>query len=301
MIKQFFWGSVYFFVCVLSSTSAAADNSAKQYSPFSISASKISTGEADVGAGEQTLQRDSWILDAKFTQPLNRQWSLGFDLSYAALDYDWQHMKQPMFDGAVNPWSDLTRYSAGLSVMYRHDKHWMFMMAPKLQYAYADVDNISSSDAMSYGVVATGMYRFDNGNMLGFGVAYLNDISEVRTVPYLAVRWQISDNLRLGNPFSAGFSGPAGLELTYQVSPSFDIGLGTSKRTQRFLIQDEDVTVEVDELVSFLRAGWSINPSINLNAYAGYYFNGEMELSEPELVETLDNQLAFALAAEYKF
>lgn len=281
--------------------SLADDKSAKQYTPFSISASKISTGEAGVGAGEQTLQRDTWLLDAKIKQPLNRHWTLGLDLSYADLDYDWQNVKQPMFDGSVNTWSALKRYSAGLSVMYRPDKHWMFMMAPKLQYAYADVDGVSSSDAMSYGVVATGMYRFDDGNMLGFGVAYLNDISDVRTVPYLAVRWQITDKLRLGNPFSAGFSGPAGLELAYKINPTFDIGVGTSKRTQRFLIQDEDTTVEVDEWISFIRTGWSVTHSINLNAYAGYYFNGEMELSEPELVETIDNQLAFALAAEYKF
>ncbi len=301
MIKQCFLSSVYFFICVLSPMVLAADQNVKQYPPFSISVSKIFTGEADVGAGDQTLQRDTWIFDAKFIQPLSRQWSLAFNLSYANLDYDWQHAKQAMFDGAVNPWSGLIRYSAGLSVMYRPNKHWVFMMAPKLQYAYADVDGISSRDSMSYGVVATGLYRFSDGNMLGLGVAYLNDISEVRTVPYLAVRWQICDNLKLGNPFSAGFTGPAGLELTYQVSPVFDIGFGTSKRTQRFLVQNEDTTVELDEWVSFLRAGWTVNDSITLNAYAGYYFNGEMELSETKWVETLDNQLSFALAAKYEF
>lgn len=273
----------------------------KSFSPFSISASKISTGEADVGSGEQTLQRDSWMVDANVKLPINREWSVGLSLSYADLDYDWQGIEQPIFDGSVNTWSDLKRYSAGVSVMYRPNKNWMFMMAPKLQYAYADVDEVSSSNAVSYGVVATGMYRFDDGNMLGFGVAYLNDISEVRTVPYIAVRWQLSDNLVLGNPFSAGFSGPAGLELTYQLNPAFDFGVGTSKRTQRFLIQDEDTTVEVDEWVSFLRAGWSVSSAFSLNAYAGYYFNGEMELSEPEVVESIDNQVAFALAAEYKF
>ncbi|WP_076410819.1 DUF6268 family outer membrane beta-barrel protein [Shewanella sp. UCD-KL12] len=272
----------------------------KLFSPLTISASAITTDEADVATSNQSLQRDTWIIDAKYKQALGRQWSLGFDLSYASLNYDWK-VKQQLFDSVVTPWSDLTRYSAGISLAYRPDKHWMFMMAPKIQYAYADVAGVSSSDAMSYGLVAAGMYRFEDGNMLGFGVAYLNDISKVRTVPYLAVRWQINERFRLGNPFSAGFSGPAGLELTYQASPIFDIGLGTSKRTQRFLIQDQDITVEVDEWVSFVRAGWLVSDSITLNGYAGYYFDSEMELSEPELIETLDNQVAFALAAEYKF
>ncbi len=173
------------------------------------------------------------------------------------------------------------------------------MLAPKLQYAYAD--NASSSNAQSYGAVLSGMYRFDSGNLLGFGVAYLNDIDEVRTVPFIAVNWQITENLKLGNPFSAGFSGPAGLELSYQLSSDWNLGFGTSKRTNRFLIADDKNTAEIDEWVSFARVGWDISRSVSVNAYAGYFFNGELELNPQNSVEDIDNQGAAALDVTFKF
>ncbi len=276
----------------------------KGFSPFSISASRITTAEADVTDGPQTLQRDSWLLAAKARFALNRQWSIGVNLGYADLDYDWQQRGATLFDGDLNSWRQVRRYSAGLALSYRLDRHWMFMLAPKLQYASADT--ATASHAASYGVVTSGMYRFDNGNLLGLGLAYLNDISEVRTVPYLVVNWQINEAWRLGNPFTAGFTGPAGLELSYRLSPSIDFGLGTSKRTQRFLVENDNTTVEIDEWVSFLRAGWKMTPGLSLNAYAGYYFSGEMELSEispdnAERIEKIENQGALALAVEYKF
>ena len=288
---------------LLYSFQALADRPKGHY-PFSISASRIGTAEADVGGGPQSLQRESWLFDAKANYSVNRQWSLGVNLGYADLDYDWGNRGSTLFDGNLSSWQQVQRYSAGLSVSYRPDKHWMFLLAPKLQYASADTASVS--DAASYGVVTSAMYRFDNGNLLGVGVAYLNYISEVRTVPYLAVNWRINESWRLGNPFSAGFTGPAGLELSYRLSQSIDFGLGSSKRTQRFLVEDDDVTVEIDEWVSFLRMGWKLNRSLSFNAYAGYYFNGELELSEAPMdsgvrTEEIENQTALALAVEYKF
>lgn len=271
----------------------------KPYSPFSISVSRISSGDADVGDSNLQLQRDTWLFGAKTAIPLNKQWSMSFGVNYDRLDYDWGNQVGSVFDNNIGTWPSVDRYSASVGLSYRLDKHWMFIFSPKIQYAYAD--GTSFSNAQSYGVVASGMYRFDNGNMLGFGVAYLNDISEVRTVPYLAVNWQITDNLKLGNPFSAGFSGPAGLELSYRLNDSIDFGVGTSKRTQRFLVKDDDITMEIDELVGFVRAGWAATSSLSLNGYLGYYFNSELELSEPRSTEEIDDQLAFALAAEYKF
>ena len=133
-----------------------------------------------------------------------------------------------------------------------------------------------------------------------FGVAYLNDIDEVRTLPYLAVSWQINDRWRLANPFQAGFSGPAGLELSYQFNPAWNVGLGNSRRTERFLIADDETVVETNEWVSYLRAGWRVTPAIALNLYAGYYFNGELEVTDEAALD-LDNQGAAALDLEFRF
>ena len=275
---------------------------APERSPFSLTVARTSTGTANVGAesaNPNQLQRDTWKTSFSANMPLNRQWSIGANLGYDNLDYDWDINQNSLLRSNTQPWSTIHQYSAGLSLSYRLDNHWMFLIAPKLQYAYADT--ASSSNAQSYGVVASGMYRFDSGNMLGFGVAYLNDISEVRTLPYLAVRWQISDKWVLANPFQAGFSGPAGLELSYQYNRDWDFGVGSSMRTERFLIADDDKTIEVEEWVGFARAGWQATTNVSLNAYAGYYFGGEMQLSYPDVTEDMENQAAFGLVFKLSF
>lgn len=273
---------------------------APERSPFSLTVARTSTATADVGANTgNELQRDAWKTRFSASMPLNRQWSIGANIGYDNLDYDWRINQATQLQLAEQDWSTVHQYSAGLSLTYRLDNHWMFLVAPQLKYAYADT--ASSSNAQSYGVVVSSMYRFDSGNMLGFGVAYLNDISEVRTVPYIAVRWQINDKLVLANPFQAGFSGPAGLELSYQYRPDIDFGIGSSKRTERFLVADDDQTIEIDEWVGFVRAGWKATDSLSLNAYAGYYFGGEIELSDPKVTEDIEDQAAFGLVFKLAF
>lgn len=265
-------------------------------SPFSLGVSRITTGNASVGDEGNELQRDQWMFDAKASMPVNRQWSIGAGIGYDNLDYDW---RSPTVSNTTQAWEKIERYRASLSVSYRPNKNWMFILAPKLQYAYADT--ASSSNAQSYGVVLSGMYRFDSGNMLGFGAAYLNDIDEVRTVPFIAVNWRITDKLSLGNPFSAGFSGPAGLELSYQLSSDWNMGIGTSKRTNRFLIADDEVTAEIEEWVGFVRVGWDMSRSVSFSAYGGYFFNGELELNPQHTTEDIDNQGAAALDVTIRF
>lgn len=298
-----------FFICLLTSLSLVVapsvvgqpdEQASYRSSPFSVTLSRISTGAAPVGEKGNELQRDQWMLDAKVNVALNRQWSIGASVGFDSLDYDWRsptlgttHM------GDAQTWDKIERYKASLSLAYRPNRNWMFIFAPKLQYAYADT--ASSSNAESYGAVLSGMYRFDSGNMLGFGVAYLNDIDEVRTVPFLAVNWRITDKLSLGNPFSAGFSGPAGLELRYQLNADWNMGIGTSKRTNRFLIADKEQTAEIEEWVSFARVGWDMSHSLSVNAYAGYFFNGELELNPQNSRQDIDNQGAAALDVTLRF
>ncbi len=288
----------------LSSFAIAAQPS-QGYKAFKISVSQINTQNTEVANADTELQRDSLLLSAGVNIPLNQQWSVGLKVGYDRLNYDWRNVgisannaAAILFNDLNNTWEDIDRYRASISVNYRLDKHWSLMLAPQIQYAYADT--ASASDALSYGVVASAMYGFDSGNMLGFGMAYLNDIDEVRIMPYLTMRWQINERWRLANPFQAGFSGPAGLELSYQLTPEWNIGFGNSRRTERFLIAGRKSVVEMNEWVSYLRAGWQVTPVISLNGYAGYYFNGELEVSQQGELE-IENQGSVALAFEFSF
>lgn len=266
------------------------------FSPFTFSVSRVTTGNADVGNDGNELQRDQWLTNFKAKMPVSKQWILGLDLGYDQLDYDW---KSPSGEATDYAWDDIHRFRAGVSVVYRPDNHWIFMLSPRLQYAYADT--ATASEAQSYGVVMSAMHRFSSGHLFGLGVAYLNDIDEVRTVPFFAFRWQINDAWYLSNPFSVGFSGPGGAELSYLATPDWEFGLGVSKRTSRFLIADNENTAEIDEWVSHLRASWKWTPKITLSAFAGYFFNGELELNPEGTDETIENQGGAALEARFSF
>ncbi|NKF50181.1 autotransporter outer membrane beta-barrel domain-containing protein [Shewanella sp. WXL01] len=281
------------------SSSIGSAQAAYSYSPFKFNVARTSAPNAQVGDQGNEFKRDVWMIGLAATMPLNRQWSIGANLGYDNLDYGWKINQGNQLVSNEVPWNSINRYSVGLSVNYRPNEQWMLMLAPKLQYAYANT--ASSSNAESYGVVGMGMYRFESGNMLGMGVAYLNDISKVRTIPYLAVKWQINDNWVLTNPFQAGFSGPAGLELRYKLNDDWDFGFGSSRRTERFLVEDDDVSIEIEEWVSFLRAGWQASKSVHVNMYGGYYFSGEMEQSQTEFSQEIENQFAGAVSFEVKF
>lgn len=274
---------------------------AKDYSPFKLNVARTSTEAATVGdsALGNELTRDVWNIKLAAAMPINKEWMIGANLGFDNLDYGWKVGQDSAIRNSSVPWSSINQYSAGLSLLYRPNKQWTFLFAPKLQYAYANT--ASSSNAQSYGVVASGMYKFDSGNMLGVGVAYLNDISEVRAVPYVAVRWNITDKLVLANPLEAGFSGPAGLELSYLHSDDWQFGIGTSRRTERFLIENDSTTVEIEEWVGFVRAGWDVSQSVQVNLYAGYFFAGDIELSEPEVTQDMSSQVAGGLAFSVKF
>ncbi|WOT06208.1 autotransporter outer membrane beta-barrel domain-containing protein [Shewanella youngdeokensis] len=294
MYKQ----SVFITSIVLSTvafTASAQEKPTNNRSPLSVSVSRVATASADVGGQGSELQRNQWMLDLKTGMPLNKQWFIGAKLGYDNLDYDWSSNRI----SGQSTWDKIERYRVSVSLSYRPNEQWMFMLAPKLQYAATD--NASLGDSQSYGAVLSAMYRFGSGNMLGFGVGYLNDIDEVRTVPFLAVNWQITEQLKLGNPFSAGFSGPAGLELSYTMASDWDIGVGTSKRTSRFLIADVDKTAEIDEWVSFARVGWRVSDAVSVNGFVGIFYAGELELNPQNIKQDIENQGALALDFTYKF
>ena len=80
-------------------------------------------------------------------------------------------------------------------------------------------------------------------------------------------------------------AGPAGLELSYRFNSDWNVGFGSSRRTERFLIEDDDTVVETNEWVSYLRGGWQTTPALTVNLYAGYYFDGELEVTDQAALE----------------
>jgi hypothetical protein len=284
---------------------------------FKLDMSGIYHADSELDSGSQNqqaqLQRNSWAVKLSASSALNQTLSFGANIGYEKKQYDWSGLLSSsntlgLLDTNVMPWQSADFYTLGVSLSYRPNNKWMFLLSPQVKYAYADTS--SASDAQSYGAVVSAMYRFASGNMLGLGVAYLNDLDEVKTVPYLAVRWQISDKWLLSNPFKAGFSGPAGLELSYKASDKLDVGFGVSRRSEVFAAAyvpnsgtqgREAQSVGIQEWVSFIRASWQLTPSLELSGYGGYIFGGEMEIEPQGIAYDLAGQAATGLNLSISF
>lgn len=281
-------------------------NTAQSNAPrqaFKLSLSGITTTNSKINQSQASLQRNNLLMDFGFKFPISikRKIFAGVSLGYGQLNYDWNQFSSTPLANTVTlgDWQHINRYSASLSFIFKPEDKWLFILSSKMQKAYAA--NASASDAISYGSVLTGMYSFPNDNRLGVGVAYLNDLDEVKIMPFVAVKWQINDQWSLTNPFSAGFAGPAGIELRYQYNKNWQFGWGGSRRSQRFLLNDKPQNAEINEWVSFARFGWEITPQLTLNTYTGFIFNGELNISDPDQKYKMDNQGAAAVSVDLRF
>ncbi len=277
------------------------DHTIKAVSPHrsasSITVAYNNAGNSDIDNSSLHLQQDTWLFSARTSIVLDDRWAVSFSGSYENIDFDWGQRGVVLSD--LQSWSSVERYKASIGVSYMLNDHWTLVAAPIIQYAFAD--GTSSSNAKSYGLLTSAMWRFDGGSILGLGLAYLNDINEVKTVPYLTVDWHVNDKWRLSNPFVAGFTGSGGLELSYKLTDTVELGVGSSLYTQRFLVRDDETTMEINEIVSFLHARWAVTPSLSLSGYMGYFFNGELELSEHSTKEDIESQMTSGVAVKYMF
>ncbi|WP_025823311.1 hypothetical protein [Shewanella marina] len=285
------WSYACLSVLLLSATASAKP----EIKPYSLQVSGIQTEQVSVPSQQLALERQNININAGMKLPLSKQLFMSVSAGFTDTQYDWQADNANI---VMPSWDSVKRYNMSVGLSYRYDEHWMFIVAPTLQYAYTEQASMSDSD--SYGVVSSAMYRFDNGNMLGVGVAYLNDLQKVRTVPYLAINWQLTDKLSLANPFKAGFSGPAGLELRYALSQDWLLALGSSRRTQRFMINQAQDVAEIEEWIGFARASYQLNQNVMLSGYAGYFVDSQWSINDDTGID-IDNQGALALAIDVAF
>ncbi|MBO1272371.1 hypothetical protein J3L11_12030 [Shewanella sp. 4t3-1-2LB] len=260
---------------------------------YSVSLTRGTSADTDIDNGGQ-LGRQSWQLGARGNWKLAPTWRLSANLGVDWLDWDW---KMPQQYNQQAPFDSARRYHGNLMFSHQFGNGWSVMAAPTLQFAYAN--DASLADSKSYGVMAGAMRHYANGNYWGVGGAYFNDIGKARFLPLVLFNWQISDKWRLGNPLMPDFSGGAGIELAYSLTPALQWGIGSSKNTERVLAHDQQV-VELSEWRLFSRVGWNITSATALNFYLGYSMSPDLKDGEHAAVD-MDNYVSGALQLRYRF
>ncbi len=265
--------------------------------PWEVNLYGIQMTDADL-ARDGKMGDSAFGAELKYGTRLGPKWMVA---SSASLDRRYTDFsRNALFGGSLKPFEHRDRVSLGVTGIHFFDAQWQFIVAPRFQWA-AD-EHARLSDGFSYGLMAGGMYRVNETLQLGLGLSYLNDIKETKTFPILFVKWQITDKLKLDNPFDPGFAGRAGLELSYRWNPHFELGVGGAYRSDRFAT--ERGAVELEEPLFFGRLTYFPAQNWHLTTAIGYRAEGEMKWEPDGAVnqkQDVDGRFGVGVNLNWKF
>ena len=187
-----------------------------------------------------SIGMDHYEIAAGLDQQVSEQLETGIGVSYTLQDYDFSGSSG---FGGLNPWEEIHTVAVSASFTYSPDDKWSVLVSPFVESsAESGADH---SESYSYGGFVFASYAYSKDVILGFGAGVSSGLEETTFIPTLYVRWQITEKLLLTNPSEAGPSGPAGLELSYAISPHWNIGAGAAYRSYRFRLDDDGVAIIV--------------------------------------------------------
>lgn len=246
---------------------------------WSLSATTAQQFGADLDSGGD-VEASRVSLNASAARRIDSRFEAGMNLSYQFDDWTFGN---PAAFGNVAPWGDIHRAGIGLRLGYAGENGWRYALAPSVQWA--GESGADADDGFIYGAVASATKAFTPRLTLGMGLAVFRDIKETEFFPYLAVNWNITDRLKLANPFAAGPAGPGGLELSYALNNGREVGFGAAFRRYRFALDTNGPSVggigEAESIPVFLRVSQDLGKASRLDFYAGAMFNGKLTVEFP--------------------
>jgi len=139
-----------------------------------------------------------------------------------------------------------------------------------------------SSEGLSYGAVVGAIYTYSKTLTVGVGAAAFRQVNRTQVFPFVIVNWQITDKLLLSNPLEAGPTGGPGVELTYEISEPWDVGIGVAFRDTRFRLRRDGPTpngIGQDKGVPiFAHLAFSPSQALTFDFYAGAIVGGNMRV-----------------------
>jgi hypothetical protein len=241
--------------------------------------------------GEYSVARI--LVDFGATMPLNKKALLTLSINYEFSDYRFSGISGR---GSAKPWDNTQRLGLTPRFFVAGTNRWNYIVAPTIAWSAesgADLD-----DALIYG------FTFGAGRVvsprLTIGPAFgaFSQLEETIVFPFLFINWKITDRLTLGNPFRAGPTGPAGLELVYTPGGKWEFAGGGAARGFRFRLDDTGPAPngigEQSGVPLFARVTYKFGPRFKLDFYAGAIVGGQLavEDSKGDLLAVDDHDTA---------
>ena len=256
-------------------------------SSYRFSYSPIYQFAADLDSkGDFDVQRH--FLRFNLSHPINHQWAVGLGLSF---DYERWNFSNGGSLPYTDLWDEIFRPGLTVPIFYSTESNWRFGVIPSINFAGASGAEVSES--LSYGAVFSAAYGFGPNLRLGLGAGVFERLEQTEIFPYVVVNWKINNHLQLTNPFRAGVVGPAGLELVYTPTKSWQLGLGGAYRSYRFRLDDSSAVADgigdMNFWAPFVRVGWKINNNYQIDLNSGLLLDGRITIEDEngnELGET---------------
>jgi len=245
---------------------------------FSFSASTVYQFNAPVdGGGKLNVARYNSALD--MSGRVSKDLRLGLGLAYEYDEYDFSGLtKFPV----AQPWSGVNRFGISFPVNYSFTDNWRLFVSPSVQWA--GESGAEWDDALSYGAVAGISYKFRPDAIIGLGAGVYSNIEKTTVFPYITVNWQVTERLRLINPFRTSPAGPAGLELAYAIDKYWETGLGAAYRSYRFRLEEDGPIAngigEYKVVPVFARISYKFTPQIRIDVYGGTNFSNKIYIED---------------------
>lgn len=249
--------------------------------PFwSLSGSLVEQFDADFDT-QGSYSVSTLLLRASVAQPISRKTILGLSVSYDLHDYEFS---DDVVLESASPWDKVHGLNLSLPVIRRIDEKWTMLVGPSIgSYGASEA---AFSDTVTWGVVFAATYAFQPDRKLGFGAGVFDRIGQTRGFPFISIDWRLTERWRLTNPLTVGPTGPAGLELAYEIGPKWELGAGGAYRNIRFRLDERDLEPngigEQRGIVTFARLMHTFSPKLSLVIYTGLVLDGELRIEDED-------------------
>lgn len=263
------------------------------------------TGLAQFDTSLDSGGRFRWsggLASATLLHQFTRNVAAGVQVQY---EYQGYHFDSPTAFHGMAPWRNVQQPQLGATLFFALSEDWTVMASPSVAWAYES--GADTSDALEYGGVVAVTRDFSPTLSIGVGAAVFRQIYETQTFPFLAVDWQIDRHWKLTNPFAAGPTGPAGLELSYTFDDGWEAGFGGSYRSYAFRLDRNgpvpDGIGEQRFIPVFLRLSRNLGTRAQVDVYAAGLANGRLNVKNRNADDLVaeDYSLAPTLALTFRY
>lgn len=272
---------------------------------FSIDGGGAHQSEADLSDSTGGFSMDRWFVSGGVDYAWSRRDSVGISIGGGQSNYDF--VDDSSFGGG-EPWDKIDEMRVSLNGRFGFGDTGSIFIIPTLRFN--GEKDASSSDSRTWGLFAAATWKVKENLTIGPGIGIFSRLeSGTRVFPILAIDWNITDRWNLSTGRGLASSVGPGLTLSYKLNDDWSFGVAARYESKEFRLDDDgpvaDGVGRDKSMPLVFTANLSPNKKLNLSAFLGVAFGGELRVRDSMNVTVDESDYDAALLAgvtfEYRF